>query len=68
MGLKFDATHEYFFSNTSIHFWEDSDTLIIWNDMEDRIMIHGVKLEQLKDFVTRTIPNKAKPRATRKKA
>jgi len=68
MGLKFDATHEYFFSNTSIHFWEDSDTLIIWNDMEDRIMIHGVKLEQLKDFVTRTIPNKAKPRTTRKKA
>ena len=66
MGLKFDATHEYFFSNTSIHFWEDSDTLIIWNDMEDRIMIHGVKLEQLKDFVTRTIPNKRKPTARKK--
>ena len=68
MGLRFDATHEYFFGNTSIHFWEDSDTLIIWNDMEDRIMIHGVKLEQLKDFVTRTIPNKVKPKTTRKKA
>ena len=68
MGLRFDATHEYFFGNARLTYWEDDATLIIWNDMEDRIMIHGVKLEQLKDFVTRTIPNKAKPRTTRKKA
>ena len=68
MGLRFDATHEYFFGNARLTYWEDDATLIIWNDMEDRVMIHGVDMDKLKDFVTRTIPNKVKPRTTRKKA
>ena len=67
MALRFDSTHEYFFGNASITYWEDSDTLIIWDNMEDRVMIHGINMEQLKDFVTRTIPTRqVKPKCARK--
>jgi len=66
-GLRYDSTHEYYFGNARLTFWEDDATLIIWNDMEDRVMIHGVDMEQLKDFVTRTIPAKVlRQRTTRK--
>jgi len=69
MALRFDSTHEYFFGNSSLTYFEDQDTLIIWNNMEDRVMIHGISMDQLKDFVTRTIPAKVlKQRTTRKKA
>ena len=68
MTLKFDTTHEYFFGNACLTYWEGSATLLIYNDHEDRVMIHGVDMDTLKDFVTRTIPKKAKPRTTRKKA
>ena len=37
--------------------------------VEDRVMIHGVNMDKLKDFVTRTIPAKVlKERTTKKKA
>ena len=69
MALRFDSTHEYFFGNASLTYWEDTATLLIWNDHEDRVMIHGVDMDKLKDFVTRTIPAKVlKQRTTKKKA
>ena len=66
-GLRFDSTHEYYFGNARLTYYEDSCSLSIWNDMEDRIIVHGVDMEQLKDFVTRTIPRRqVKPKCARK--
>ena len=67
MTLRFDATHEYFFGNARLTYWEDSATLTIWNDHEDRVMIHGVDMDKLKDFVTRTIPAKVLKQRTTKR-
>ncbi len=42
--MRFDTTHEYYFSDPCVHYCESHDTLMIANHDEstDRIMIQGV--------------------------
>ena len=69
MTLTREETHEYYFGNARLTYWEDESTLVIWNDMTDKVIVHGVDMDKLKDFVTRTIPAKVlKQRTTRRGA
>ena len=42
--MRFDTTHEYYFSEPCVHYCEHHDTLMIFNHgaSTDRIMIEGV--------------------------
>ena len=55
--MQFDTVHEYHFYNkdNDIYYCEDHETLIIASngDNTNRIMIEGIKPEQLQAFITR---------------
>ena len=55
--MNFDTVHEYHFYNkdNDIYYCEDHETLIVASngDNTNRIMIEGIKLDTIKNFVTR---------------
>ena len=55
--MNFDTVHEYHFYNkdNDIYYCEDHETLIVAStgDNTNRVMIEGIKLDTIKQFVTR---------------
>ena len=49
--LKFDATHEYFFTKASMFYCDDHDTLRICNNYEDSLLISGITRSDVDEFI-----------------
>ena len=52
MNLKSETAVEYFFDNAYLSYCKHHDTLIVCNNHEDRIVLSGVKQEDINNFIS----------------
>tara|TARA_X000000368_G_scaffold352148_1_gene292896 strand:- start:477 stop:683 length:207 start_codon:yes stop_codon:yes gene_type:complete len=50
-NLSPDVTFHFFMKDASIYYNEDMETLMIYSDHSDKVVIDGIKLKDLKESI-----------------